>query len=62
MAKEKTLVRHLQYKTPWEGKETRHFWLVINSMKSLILYSHQNDDELNELATAAIKAKTLKLQ
>ena len=62
MAKEKTLVRHLQYKTPWEGKETRHFWPVINSMKWLILYSHQNDDELNELATAAIKAKTLKLQ
>ena len=31
-------------------------------MQRLILYSHQNDDVLNGLATTALKAKTLKFQ
>ena len=56
------LFRHLRYKTPWEGKETRNFWPVINSMQWLILYSHENDDVLNELGITTLKAKTLKYQ
>ena len=29
-------------------KETKNFWPVINYMQWLILYSHQNEDVLNE--------------
>ena len=36
------------YKTPWEEKETRNFWPVINSLQWSILYSYQNDEVLNE--------------
>ena len=36
------------YKTPWEEKETRNVWLVINYIEWLILHSHHNDDMLNE--------------
>ena len=38
----------LMYKTPWEEKEIRIFWSVINSMQRLILYLHRNDDVLNK--------------
>ena len=34
------------YKTPWEEKETKNFWPVINFMQWLNLYSYQNDDVL----------------
>ena len=36
------------YKTPWEEKEIRIFWSVINSIQRLILYLHRNDDVLNK--------------
>ena len=36
------------YKTPWEEKETRNVWPVINSMQWLILHSHWNNGVLNE--------------
>ena len=62
MTKDKMLFRCLRYKIPQDGKETRNVWPVINSVQWSILYSHQNDDVLHELATTALKAKRLKFQ
>ena len=38
----------LIYEIPWEEKESRKFWPVINSVKWLIVYSHQDDEKWNE--------------
>ena len=62
MTKDKMLFRYLRYKTSCDGKETRNVWPVINSVQGSILYSHQNDDVLHELATTALKGKSFKFQ